>query len=149
MFWYEQPELALEIVQIVNDVLWLHYPFFYSSDGTPVEGLSYSYLSIADTVDIAATHLAAFGFSPQAIDVTAIESTINFHLAAMDTSAMIVDFGTRRPFCLGWFGVVACFPHKCAFTFPPALLFMLTRVLGVVYSSLLNVEADYRKWFQV
>ena len=32
--------------------LWLHYPHFYLTDGTPVEGLSYSYLSIEDTADL-------------------------------------------------------------------------------------------------
>ena len=41
-----------DVLGMVNDILWLHYPHFYLTDGTPVEGLSYSYLSIEDTADL-------------------------------------------------------------------------------------------------
>ena len=35
-------------------------------------------------------HLAAFGVSPEAIDVPAIEATVAYHLASLDTSATMV-----------------------------------------------------------
>ena len=51
-FWHEHTAVARDVLGMVNDILWLHYPHFYLTDGTPVEGLSYSYLSIEDTADL-------------------------------------------------------------------------------------------------
>jgi hypothetical protein len=56
-----------QVLQMVNDILWLHYPLFYLSDGAALEGVSYSYMSIEDSVDLAALQLASFGAAPAAI----------------------------------------------------------------------------------
>ena len=44
VFWHEEHDVAVEVLRMVNDILWLHYPFYYMPDGTPVEGISYSYM---------------------------------------------------------------------------------------------------------
>ena len=35
-FWHEESVVALDVLQMINDALWLHYPFFYLADGTAV-----------------------------------------------------------------------------------------------------------------
>ena len=51
-FWHEEPSLARSVLGMINDLLWLHYPVFYLPDGTPVEGISYSYMSVEDAVEL-------------------------------------------------------------------------------------------------
>ena len=93
VFWHEEHDVAVEVLRMVNDILWLHYPFYYMPDGTPVEGISYSYMSIAETADLAAMHRSAFGFTPAAIDAGALEATVAYTLASMGGAATMVDFG--------------------------------------------------------
>ena len=35
-FWHEEPVVALDVLRMINDALWLHYPIFYLADGTAV-----------------------------------------------------------------------------------------------------------------
>ena len=94
-FWHEQPIIARDVLGMINDLLWLHYPVFYLADGTPVEGISYSYMSIEDAVELSEMQRAAFGEAPRAIraSITLMEGAIPFHLASLSGDGRMIDFG--------------------------------------------------------
>ena len=84
---------------MVNDILWLHFPFFYKSDGTPVEGISYSQFTIESIADLVSQHRSAFGFVPAAALAykDSLEKIAILHLASVDGSGILVDFGDSHP----------------------------------------------------
>ena len=94
-FWHEENAIAREVLRMINDLLWLHYPAFYLDDGTPVEGISYSYMSVEDAVELSELQRAAFGAVPQAIvaSVSLLEGAIAFQLESMSGDGRMVDFG--------------------------------------------------------
>ena len=92
-FWHEEPATAMEVLAMINDILWLHRSMF-TSDGVYVEGVAmYSYMSITGLVGIAAMQRASFGFSPKAVDANALASVVEYHLASMSTDSYLVPFG--------------------------------------------------------
>lgn len=94
-FWHEENAVAHEVLRMINDLLWLHYPVYYLNDGTPVEGISYSYMSIEDAVELSELQRATFGAVPEAIQasVPLIQGALAFHLESMSGDGRMVDFG--------------------------------------------------------
>ena len=81
------------MLQAINDALWLHYPHFYLADGVPVEGVSYTYLTLDNTATIAALHREAFGLVPAAISAASQEGVVRYLLASLSGEARMVDLG--------------------------------------------------------
>lgn len=94
-FWHEDNTIAREVLRMINDLLWLHYPVFYLRDGTPVEGISYSYMSVEDAVELSELQRSAFGVPPRAIveSIPLIERAINFQLESLSGDGRMIDFG--------------------------------------------------------
>ena len=94
-FWHEQRAVAEDVLRMVNDLLWLHYPVYYLGDGTPVEGISYSYMSIEDAVELSEMQRASFGSAPQAISTSLdlLQGALAFHIASMSGDGKMLDFG--------------------------------------------------------
>ena len=92
-FWHEEPEMAREVVGMINDILWLHRSM-YTADGVYVEGVAmYSFMSVTGLIGISALQKASFGFAPEAVDEDALTRLVNYHLASMSTDAYTVAFG--------------------------------------------------------
>jgi hypothetical protein len=92
-FWHEDQAVAEEVVQIINNILWLHRRY-YTDDGVYAEGVAmYGLMSVNSLITIAALHKSSFGVAPAAIDVAALQKSVNFFLASMGTDASLVEFG--------------------------------------------------------
>ena len=90
---YHEDAVAPEVVEMVNDILWLHRPY-YTPDGVYKEGvIQYSVMSITGLIQSAVVQRASFGAAPMAIDVTALERVVAYMLASMPTDGYAVDFG--------------------------------------------------------
>ena len=90
---YHEDGAAHEVVEQVNDILWLHRAY-YTSDGVYKEGvIQYSMMSIAGLIQAAIVQRTSFGVAPLAIDVEALRAVVKYQLASMSTDAYAVDFG--------------------------------------------------------
>ena len=90
---FHEDAAAREVVQMVNDILWLHRSY-YTSDGVYKEGVvQYSMMSITGLIQAAIVQNASFGAPPDAIDVLALRNVVKYHLASMDSSGYAIDFG--------------------------------------------------------
>ena len=93
VFWHESNELALEVLQIVNDIMWYHRDY-YSEDGVYLEGVAmYAYMSMEGTMAMAALSLASFGFAPESIPVDRIHLLASYFISSMSSDGYLVDFG--------------------------------------------------------
>ena len=73
---YHEDAVAGEVLRMVNDILWLHRPY-YTSDGVYKEGVvMYSIMSIQGLVQAAVVQRASFGAAPLAIDVNALRAVV-------------------------------------------------------------------------
>ena len=100
---YHEDAVAPEVVEMVNDILWLHRPY-YTPDGVYKEGvIQYSVMSITGLIQSAVVQRASFGAAPMAIDVTALERVVAYMLASMPTDGYAVDFGDSHA-KRGWGG---------------------------------------------
>ncbi|KAL1503504.1 hypothetical protein AB1Y20_011985 [Prymnesium parvum] len=98
---FHEDDAALEVVAMVNDIMWLHRKY-YLPDGTYVEGVVvYSIMSISGLLQMASMQRPSFGAAPEAVDVDALRAVVRYQLASMATDGYAVDFGdshSRR----GW-----------------------------------------------
>jgi hypothetical protein len=93
VFWHESKDLALEVLKIVNDIMWLHRKY-YTADGVYTEGVAmYGFMSLEGQMAMAALTRASFGFSPASIDVETIEKTASYLVSSMATDGYMIDFG--------------------------------------------------------
>ena len=93
VFWHEENELALEVLEIVNDIMWLHRDF-YTDDGVYTEGVAqYGFMSMNGQMAMAALSQASFGVAPAAIDVERIQLLATYFISSMSTDGYLVDFG--------------------------------------------------------
>ena len=100
---YHEDAVAPEVVEMVNDIPWLHRPY-YTPDGAYKEGvIQYSVMSITGLIQSAVVQRASFGAAPMAIDVTALERVVAYMLASMPTDGYAVDFGDSHA-KRGWGG---------------------------------------------
>ena len=91
-FYHEDP-VAPDVVRMVNDILWLHRPY-YTADGVYTEGVvQYSMMSINGLIEAAVVQRLSFGVAPQAIDTEMLRKVVRYHLASMATDGYVVDFG--------------------------------------------------------
>ena len=63
-FWHEEGSVALEVIGMINDILWLHREY-HTADGVYTEGvIMYSVMSIEGLVRTAVVQRASFGAAP-------------------------------------------------------------------------------------
>lgn len=93
VFWHESSELALEVLQIVNDIMWRHRDY-YGEDGVYLEGVAmYAYMSMEGIMAMAALSQASFGFAPKSIPVERIQLLASYFISSMSSDGYLVDFG--------------------------------------------------------
>ena len=153
---YHEDAVAPEVVRMVNDILWLHRPY-YTPDGVYTEGVvQYSIMSIDGLIEAAVVQRLSFGLAPQAIDVESLRKVVRYHVASMGTDGYVVDFGDSHA-KRGW-SDLSTFTAAMAKTLvsgqslasaPPALSDCDVRELsaslygsGGVYDSPWNIEPE-------
>ena len=93
VFWHESNKLALEVLQIVNDIMWYHHDY-NSEDEVYLEGVAmYAYMSMEGIMTMAALLLASFGFAPESIPADRIHLLASYVISSILSYEYLVGFG--------------------------------------------------------